>query len=397
VSNVDKKTLDGEVPVRLVNYTDVYYGDRLTPGMDLLRASASESQVRACRLFSDDVVITKDSETPDDIGVAAYVDRTAEDMVCGYHLAILRPLADAVDGRFLYWSMVSSISRKQLSAGATGVTRYGLRLDVIGSVKLPAPPLPEQRLIADFLDAETARIDALIAKKRRLIELLGERLSCQIDRTVWSSDGQLTPLTHLVPPNRRIMYGIVLPGPDVEDGVPIVKGGDVKSHRLNLASVSRTTHEIEAGYVRSRLVEGDIVFAIRGGVGDVEVVPRELTGANITQDVARVAPGELVSVRWLLHSLRSRTTQEDVQSRITGATIRGINIWDLGRVVIPVPDMEVQVRLAARLDALTSISQRTMSMLGAQIDLLVEHRQALITAAVTGELDVAESIAEVAS
>ena len=60
-------------------------------------------------------------------------------------------------------------------------------------------------------------------------------------------------LWHLIPPDRRIMYGIVLPGPNVDDGVPIVKGGDVSTERLRIDRLNRTTPEIESGYARSRL------------------------------------------------------------------------------------------------------------------------------------------------
>lgn len=99
VSNVDKKTAEGEQPVRLVNYTDVYYGDRLSPSLDLMDATASTRQIRAFRLRGGDVVITKDSELADDIGIAAYVECASDDMVLGYHLALLRPRPGIVDGR----------------------------------------------------------------------------------------------------------------------------------------------------------------------------------------------------------------------------------------------------------------------------------------------------------
>src|SRR5690606_20804429 len=78
VSNIDKKSVEGELPVRLVNYTDVYYGDRLTPDLELMEATATPAQVRAFRLQPGDVAITKDSETADDIGVPAYIEGASE-------------------------------------------------------------------------------------------------------------------------------------------------------------------------------------------------------------------------------------------------------------------------------------------------------------------------------
>ena len=81
-SNVDKTTHEGEVPVRLINYTDVYYGDRLRPTDDLMEATASLQQVRQFRLQHGDVIITKDSETPEDIGMPAFVEEGADSLVC---------------------------------------------------------------------------------------------------------------------------------------------------------------------------------------------------------------------------------------------------------------------------------------------------------------------------
>ncbi len=387
---------EGPHMIRYLRAANVQDGTLDLSDVKVMNFTPEEQVVFSLR--SGDVLVTEGSGSLSSVGASAVWREELSGVVCFQNTLIrLRPRSDRTDGRFLGWWARHAFADGRFAAIATGANIHHVSAERVRDLRMRFPPLDIQRAIADFLDDETARLDAVIAKKRRLVELLSERLSCQIDGIVWSSGGKVTPLTHLVPPNRRIMYGIVLPGPDVEDGVPIVKGGDVKMHRLNRADVSRTTHEIEAGYARSRLLEGDLVFSIRGGVGDVEVVPAELAGANITQDVARIAPGELVSGRWLLHSLRSRTTQEDVHSRMTGATIRGINIWDLGRVAIPVPGIDVQVRLADHLDVLTSMCQRTTSMLGRQIDLLVERRQALITAAVTGELDVSNSISEEAS
>ena len=174
VSNVDKKTSEGEIPVRLINYTEVYYGDRLVPELELMHATASRSQLDSFRLCPGDVVITKDSETPEDIGVAAYVERSSDDLVCGYHLAIIRPIQGRIDGRFLYWAMCSSNVARQLSSRATGITRFGLRLDAIADVEIEVPSLERQREIADYLDAEAARIDVSIDEMHKQIGLSSE-------------------------------------------------------------------------------------------------------------------------------------------------------------------------------------------------------------------------------
>jgi type I restriction enzyme S subunit len=83
VSNVDKKSESGELAVRLCNYTDVYKNDYITKDMDFMRATASRSEIARFGIAIGDVVITKDSETPGDIGIPALVDSTVADLVCG--------------------------------------------------------------------------------------------------------------------------------------------------------------------------------------------------------------------------------------------------------------------------------------------------------------------------
>jgi len=255
------------------------------------------------------------------------------------------------------------------------------------------PTLSEQRATADFLDAETARIDALVEKRASMVVLIEEHAATLVDQTVWSTGAPQVPLYRLTPDSRPIMYGIVLPGPDVDEGVPIVKGGDIAAHRLDPRLLCRTSSEIEAPYARARLNPGDVLFAIRGSIGDAALVPESLRGANITQDVARVSPRVGVESRWLLHAVRSHRFFAQVDARATGATIRGVNIWDLKRAMIPLPPEREQRQLVDTVDRELDFADRTIAALERQIALLQERKQALITAAVTGQLDVTNGAA----
>jgi len=182
--------------------------------------------------------------------------------------------------------------------------------------------------------------------------------------------------------------GIVLPGPNVENGVPIVKGGDVSEKRLRLDRLSRTTFEIESGYVRSRLQGGDLVYAIRGSIGEVAIVPAELESANLTQDAARVAYTPATHGPWLLYALKSAVVFSQLESGALGATIRGVNIRDLKRALIPVPPRPVQETIAAFLDRETATIDALVAKVRDAIDRLKELRTALVSAAVTGKIDV---------
>jgi type I restriction enzyme S subunit len=304
-------------------------------------------------------------------------------------LFVFKPGPD-VDPRYLYYVTASSDFTEQGTAtmyGAHGVRRVDETF--ARNYRMWLPTLDEQRAIADYLDRETARIDALIDAKQRMLSLLDEKWRAMLDAVIWSSASASTALMHLVDPTRQVMYGIVLPGPDVDpEGVAIVKGGDVAQGRLSWDQLCKTTEAIEAPFARARLRGGDIVFAIRGGIGDVAMVPDGITGANITQDVARIAPRPGVDAKWLMYALQSPTAQSDARRRVTGATITGLNIWELDRIRVPSKTTAQQLRERDRLNGWSARIHGGQMALGAQRDLLKERRRALITAAVTGQIEV---------
>lgn len=274
---------------------------------------------------------------------------------------------------------------RRLAMGSTHKTIY---MPDIAELRIPLPPREQQRRIADFLDAETARMDRLVALQTSVKQRIEERKDSYLEELLTSRTVTWRPLASLTDTSRPIMYGIVLPGPHMPDGVPIVKGGDVAANRLRLNSLSRTSREIESHYARSRLKGGDLVFAIRGSVGEVATVPDELTGANLTQDAARVSIGDHTDSVWLLLALQMPTVRHQVDARITGATIRGINIWDLKRISLPTPSHSDQKVLA---DQAAKVIRRHIDLsqhIDLQLVLIAERRQALITAAVTGQFDV---------
>jgi len=174
VSNVDKHSRENEQPVRLCNYVDVYKHEQIHADMTFMIATASREEIKQFHLEEGDVLVTKDSEAWDDIGIPTLVEFTAPDLVSGYHLAILRPKRGVAEGAYLLRALQSGPVAYQFYVEAKGVTRYGLSHQAIKSVLLPLPPLPEQTDIVKYLDKQTAKIEAAIDTTRREIELLKE-------------------------------------------------------------------------------------------------------------------------------------------------------------------------------------------------------------------------------
>jgi type I restriction enzyme, S subunit len=162
-SSVDKKTVEGEQLVNLCNYTDVYYNERITTNIEFMLATARREQIDKHTLRAGDVLVTKDSESWDDIAVPAFVPQDLPGVVCGYHLVQIRPQSSRLDGRFLFRCLQASGVREQAWVQATGITRYGLKRQDLKYLMLPLPPISEQRAITAFLDRESLLLDLLMA------------------------------------------------------------------------------------------------------------------------------------------------------------------------------------------------------------------------------------------
>jgi type I restriction enzyme, S subunit len=388
--------------VALINPSDLK-GGRVVAETAVKVPPGVAERMAAYQLRDGDVVVARRGE----LGRYGLVGAADAGALCGTGSLLVRPSA-RLAARFFGYYLETTVARDWLSLQSVGSTMDNLSESILARLPIPAIPRVTQECVADFLDEQTARIDSLIAEKEALYERLFEYFESAISFRILGQDvagprtrtniaevpevpkdWALTPMMRLTDPSRPIMYGIVLPGPNVEDGpsVPIVKGGDVRPHRLKLALLNRTTPEIELPYARARLAEGDIVYSIRGTIGDAELVPAELAGANITQDVARIAPRSGIDRRWLLFAAKSRPVFAQLDQLSLGAAVRGINIFDLKRARVPTPPPGVQRCIA---DELSSLGERISTLrehcIG-HIQRLREYRSSLISAAVTGQLD----------
>jgi type I restriction enzyme S subunit len=172
-SSVDKKASEGEIPVLLCNYTDVYYNRTIDANLAFMEATATPQEVVRFTLRAGDVLLTKDSETPDDIGIASLVTTDLGGVVLGYHLALVRPRG--IDGRFLCWALRSRRCRDSLSLAASGVTRFGLRQDAIARVPIPSLDRETASTFVSAVESQVAAADAISRQIRKQMDLLVER------------------------------------------------------------------------------------------------------------------------------------------------------------------------------------------------------------------------------
>ena len=171
-SNIDKKSRSApEIAIKLCNYRDVYHNNLITHDISFMLATATVIEVSRFRIQRDDVVITKDSESPRDIAVPAYASDVLVDVVCGYHLAIIRPKSDQLSGAYLHQLFGLQAVRDYYYVYANGITRFGLTKPVMHAMPVIYPDRAEQQRIVAILQAMDHLIDVSLAQYKKLNNL----------------------------------------------------------------------------------------------------------------------------------------------------------------------------------------------------------------------------------
>ena len=406
LSNVDKHTVEGQKVVRLCNYLDVYNNRRITSKIDFMSATASDEQIERLSLQKYDVIITKDSEDPSDIGIPALIEEDIFGLVCGYHLAILRPTAAI--GDYLSYLLQSTFARSAFEVEATGMTRYALGKYAIENLTFALPHQSEQTSIASFLDRETSQIDALISEKERLISLLQEYRQALISHAVtkgldpkvkmkdsgveWLGEvpnhWSLEKIKHFTkfmgggtPSRQKIEYW--------QGEIPWVSPKDMKSEQIGASEEFITLAGIENS--SSCLFEaGKVLMVVRSGILKHTIpIAINTVSVAVNQDMKVLMFATDKCNNWFfLRWVQGLNDLLILDWTKQGATVDSIEQEYIANTIIPLPPVSEQLSIisflkqeTSRIDALISESRRF-------IDLLTEYRSSLITETITGKIDI---------
>ena len=273
--------------------------------------------------------------------------------------------------------------------------------------------LDEQRAIADFLDREAAKIDALVARKEQLIELLQEKRTALITRAVTRGLDPHVPMkdsgvewlgeipAHWVVKRFKNVCAFVTSGSRgwadyyADDGPLFLRIGDLQSGSidLNLDDAQHVDPPRGSEGERTRVTPGDVVVSITALIGAVGVVPEDLPEAFVNQHLAliRLSTSEADS-RWIAYCIMSPVGQTQFAADLYGGTKDGLGLNDIRSLLVLAPPIREQERIVAHLDSQSTKLTTLVASVRRAIDHLREFRTALISAAVTGKIDVREAV-----
>jgi type I restriction enzyme, S subunit len=194
-------------------------------------------------------------------------------------------------------------------------------------------------------------------------------------------------LQDLVPSDAPILYGILQPGPDLEDGIPYVRPTEITDDVIQLDGIRRTSKAISKKYKRSVLAAEDIILSMVGTIGKVAIVPPILEGGNITQSAVRIRPnGDVINPRYLAWLLRSPGLRRQYDENRLGTAVPRLNVRDIRTLKAPVPPLPEQALIVARIEELISRLDTGVAALRHAKAQLQRYRQSVLAAAVTGQL-----------
>jgi type I restriction enzyme S subunit len=265
--------------------------------------------------------------------------------------------------------------------------------DDLGLIPVSLPTIEEQTTVADYLDTETARIDTLISKKQRMVSLMDEWFSASIGVLLQTSGEGDVPVKRLV---SKIGSGSTPRGGsevyvEKEEGIAFLRSQNVRKGLVDHADVVYITREADRELLRTRLQKGDVLLNITGGsIGRTAVVSEEDLPANVSQHVCILRPLLDVDPYLLQASLETTSVQDQIDLCQVGGNREGLNFDQVGSLRVKIPRGDSGIGTRERLDALRKRRDALGTALARQIELFQERRQTLITAAVTGQLEIPE-------
>lgn len=378
ISNVDKKNAPNEDAVLLCNYMDVYSNDYIKAGLPFMEATANRSEISRFKVELGDVLITKDSETPFDIGIPSVVVEDIKNLVCGYHLALFKPDKSTIDSVYLAKQLATSDAASYFSRMASGSTRYGLSNKTIADFNVPLAPLREQQKIAHILTT----VDNLIEKTQALIDkytaVKQGMMHDLFTRGIDIATGQLRPSYEQAPelyketelgwvprewgvvPLRLVVDKIAdrdhFTPIYYDEGIPIISPKDFGE--LDKISFEKCKYISIDAHDKNRkktdLGVNDIVFTrIGAGLGKAAIVTPDMPEFSILHSAAMIRLNrKVMEPMYLLYLLKSFVIQRQIGVEVQSIGVPDLGLEKINEFMVLCPNKNEQIKAAGSIEAI---------------------------------------------
>ncbi|MBN2425545.1 MAG: restriction endonuclease subunit S [Calditrichaceae bacterium] len=413
-SNVDKKTIEGEIPILLCNYVDVYKNEFIDDSFNFMEATATEREIEKFILKKGNVLITKDSETPDDIANPTLVKKDFDNVICGYHLAQIYSKQTKLLGNFLFRLFQTKQFNSHFEVSANGVTRFGLPLESITDVEIIIPNESEQTAIANYLDDKTAKIDTLIEKKKKLIDLFKEERAAIINQAVtrgidpdvklkpsgidWLGDipehWEMKKLKYLTKTISKGTTPSTIGSEVLSEGkIRFLKAENIlQSNKISKYPEFFIDEETNQLLKRSELHETDILIVIAGAtIGKIGILFKELLPANTNQAVCFIRLIDSEKSQWIWLFFQSHFIKQTIFLASVQAAQPNLSMESIGNFSIVLTEQNEILEIIQHIEIETKRIDETIYKIEKEIELLAEYRTALISEVVTGKIKVTDN------
>ncbi|MEG0869783.1 MAG: restriction endonuclease subunit S [Hafnia sp.] len=400
-----------------VNYGEVHskYGFEVDPRVHTLKC-VDEKYLKdnaSSLLLNGDIVF---ADTSEDLEGSGNFTQLISDTrtFAGYHTIISRPFRRG-NARFYAYLLDCQQLRTQVRTAVKGVKVFSVTQAILRNLSIWLPSEKEQQRIAAFLDHETAKIDNLIEKQQQLIELLKEKRQAVISHAVTKGLNPDVPMKYSgvewlgeVPEHwsicrikqlsLQISKGTTpstLGGDFVDEGIRFLKAENIgKSKEVNFSPQFYITNFVDKQISRSRLQERDVLVIIAGATtGMASVLQKDLLPANTNQAVSFIRPKNAAFAEWIYYWLGTEFTQSVIWMGAVQAAQPNLSMESLGNIPILVPPQDETKSICLEIEKQSIEFENLISKAELAIELMQERRTALISAAVTGKIDVRDWVA----
>ncbi|MFD9235757.1 restriction endonuclease subunit S [[Kitasatospora] papulosa] len=364
---------------RLLRTTDISSGS-LTPAEQGVFVADPPSERYTLR--AGDLLLSRSGTPP---GQSYLVRASDQGATFAGYLVRFRPRHE-VDPKFLSYIARSTPFQHTIHSESVASTIQNFNAERYANIEFRVPGYSEQCRIAEFLDTEIARIDRLKQLDTKLLALLTERRQAIIDHVVDTSSTSLVKLFWRL---NLLRDGTHQPPPRVATGVPLLTARNVASGSVTLTNMDTHVSEKDATLLEKSilLTPGDVLLSVKGTVGASAVTPPSFPRAVLDRNVALLRPRGYSS-EWLNYVLSSTSLQQQMRLSVTAVAQPGLPLGAIRELRVPDATSHVQVAGVSRISTTCSEIDRIVARVQRKDAVLHERRQALITAAVTGQFDV---------